>query len=112
MGYTPDGRPRGDRPGTATLPSLDVARPAGDPGPRGPPSDWDASWDGKLSPLETLRQAQLEVFRHPRRIMGWAQRSIDVAEAPLPKPLARQAKPEGHARTAQWAAFVLSGAGR
>jgi CHAT domain-containing protein len=69
-------------------------------------------WAQKQPPLEALRQAQLEVYRNPGRIQDWARRGIDVAEAPLPKPPERSAKPEGRARTAAWAAFVLSGVGR
>jgi CHAT domain-containing protein len=69
-------------------------------------------WAQKQPPLEALRQAQLEVYRNPGRIAEWAQRGIDVAEAPLPKPPERPAKPGERARTGQWAAFVLSGAGR
>jgi CHAT domain-containing protein len=68
-------------------------------------------WADKLPPLEALRQAQLEVYRNPGRIKEWAQRGIDVAEAPLPKPPAGTTKAGERARTAQWAAFVLSGAG-
>jgi CHAT domain-containing protein/tetratricopeptide (TPR) repeat protein len=69
-------------------------------------------WAEKQPPLEALRQAQLEVYRHPERIREWASRDIDVADAPLPKTPAREARPGEHARTAQWAAFLLSGAGR
>jgi CHAT domain-containing protein len=69
-------------------------------------------WVQKQPPLEALRQAQLEVYRHPGRIAEWAGRDIDVADAPLPKVPAGGARPGEHARTAQWAAFLLSGAGR
>jgi CHAT domain-containing protein/Tfp pilus assembly protein PilF len=69
-------------------------------------------WADKVPPLEALRQAQLEVYRQPGRIGEWAGREIDTTEAPLPKGPARAARPAEHARTAQWAAFLLSGAGR
>jgi CHAT domain-containing protein len=69
-------------------------------------------WAQKQPPLQALRQAQLDIYRNPQRIKDWAQRGIDVADAPLPKPPERQPKPGEQARTAQWAAFVLSGAGR
>jgi CHAT domain-containing protein len=69
-------------------------------------------WADKKPPLEALRQAQLEVYRHPGRIAEWAGRDIDITEVPLPKGPAGGARPGEHARTAQWAAFLLSGAGR
>jgi CHAT domain-containing protein/tetratricopeptide (TPR) repeat protein len=69
-------------------------------------------WAERKPPLEALRQAQLEVYRNPGHIKDWAQRGIDVAAVPLPKPPERQAKPGERARTAQWAAFLLSGPGR
>jgi CHAT domain-containing protein len=69
-------------------------------------------WAQKQPPLEALRQAQLAVYRHPGRIKEWAARGIDVADAPLPKGPTREARPAEHARTAQWAAFLLSGPGR
>jgi CHAT domain-containing protein len=69
-------------------------------------------WTQKKPPLEALRQAQLEVYRHPGRIAEWAGREFGGAEVPLPKGSGPEAKPGEHARTAQWAAFLLSGAGR
>jgi CHAT domain-containing protein len=69
-------------------------------------------WAERKPPLEALRQAQLEVYRNPGRIQDWAQRGIDVAAVPLPMPPERPAKPGERARTAQWAAFLLSGSGR
>jgi CHAT domain-containing protein len=68
-------------------------------------------WAQKKPPLEALRQAQLEVYRNPGRIAEWAGREFGGAEVPLPKGSGREAKPREHARTAQWAAFLLSGAG-
>jgi CHAT domain-containing protein len=70
-------------------------------------------WADRLPPLEALRQAQLDVYRNPGRIKEWAGRGFDFKDAPLPPPSAAgPAGPGSHARTAQWAAFVLSGAGR
>jgi CHAT domain-containing protein len=69
-------------------------------------------WAQKQPPLEALRQAQLEVYRNPGRIAEWAGREFGGAEVPLPKAPPPQAQPGEHARTAQWAAFLLSGAGR
>jgi CHAT domain-containing protein len=68
-------------------------------------------WAEKLPPLEALRQAQLDVYRNPGRIGEWAKREFDVKETPLPKKSAEADRGE-RARTAQWAAFLLSGAGR
>jgi CHAT domain-containing protein len=69
-------------------------------------------WAEKLPPLEALRQAQLDVYRNPGRIGQWAQREFDVKEKPLPPKPAPAAGQGERAKTAQWAAFVLSGAGR
>jgi CHAT domain-containing protein/tetratricopeptide (TPR) repeat protein len=69
-------------------------------------------WAQKLPPLEALRQAQLEVYHNPGRVKEWAARDIDVADAPLPKAAAGVPRPAERARTAQWAAFLLSGPGR
>jgi CHAT domain-containing protein len=68
-------------------------------------------WAEKLPPLEALRQAQLDVYRNPDRISEWAKREFDLKEKPLPPQAAAAGKGE-RARTAQWAAFLLSGAGR
>jgi CHAT domain-containing protein/tetratricopeptide (TPR) repeat protein len=69
-------------------------------------------WSDKQAPLEALRQAQLDVYYHPGRIKEWSKRAFDVTEAPLGKPAVSASGRDGRARTAQWAAFVLSGAGR
>jgi CHAT domain-containing protein len=69
-------------------------------------------WAQKLPPLEALRQAQLAVYRHPERIREWAAREIDTTDVPLPKVPAGAPRRAERARTAQWAAFLLSGPGR
>jgi CHAT domain-containing protein len=68
-------------------------------------------WAEKLPTLEALRQAQLDIYRNPGRIGAWAKREFDVKETPLPRKPAEANRGE-RARTAQWAAFLLSGAGR
>jgi CHAT domain-containing protein len=69
-------------------------------------------WSDKQAPLEALRQAQLDVYYHPGRIEEWSKRAFDASEAPLGKPAVAASGRDARARTAQWAAFVLSGAGR
>jgi CHAT domain-containing protein len=69
-------------------------------------------WADRQGPLAALRQAQLDVYHNPGRIREWARREFDVTEAPLRKPAAGAARPGDRARTAQWAAFVLSGVNR
>jgi CHAT domain-containing protein len=70
-------------------------------------------WADRLPPLEALRQAQLEVYRNPGLIKDWAERGFDLTEAPVrSRPAAEATRPAQRARTAQWAAFLLSGAGR
>lgn len=88
-------------------------------------------WEERMPPLEALRQAQLAVYRHPERIEQAASRgrpsgstasASPVASGPTrgPAPGGPVELPGGmrarsrvvHAATRQWAAFVLSGAGR
>lgn len=68
-------------------------------------------WIEKKSPLESLRLAQLHLYRHPEQIPALAKlRGIDFAERDLPK--VTLPPPTGRtAPTSQWAAFVLSGLG-
>jgi CHAT domain-containing protein/Tfp pilus assembly protein PilF len=72
-------------------------------------------WDDSQSPMEALRQAQLEIYRHPDKIAELAkglrgkfevvQSSSDEQEMPKPGS-------DGKAHPRYWAAFVLSGPGR
>lgn len=67
-------------------------------------------WVGNLSPLESLRQAQLYIYRHPEAV--GLSRGPDLDKSvPLPKGTAEKPT-SATARTRQWAAFVLSGSGR
>jgi CHAT domain-containing protein len=70
-------------------------------------------WDRKLPPVEALRLAQLEIYRHPERIAALAdgfRGNFAVvpgsAEPPLPPDV------DGKAHPRLWAAFTLSGPGR
>jgi CHAT domain-containing protein len=70
-------------------------------------------WGEKKQPLEALREAQLEVYRNPERIGEWARRDFGNTEESLAQgPTSAVTRPGARARTRQWAAFVLSGAGR
>ena len=90
-------------------------------------------WRKEMPPLEALRQAQLAIYRHPELIRLVATRgpTFDApvspcgpvaATAPTRGPVSAEATelPDGghirprppHAPTKQWAAFILSGAGR
>jgi CHAT domain-containing protein/tetratricopeptide (TPR) repeat protein len=73
---------------------------------------YEKLWAEKKSPLEALREAQLEVYRNPGRIAEWSKREFSATEVALPKLPAATPKAGARARTAQWAAFVLSGVGR
>jgi CHAT domain-containing protein/tetratricopeptide (TPR) repeat protein len=69
-------------------------------------------WVDKLPPLEALRRAQLYLYHHPEAIPELAKRrGLDFAETELPKVTAVPKKGQ-HAKTRQWAAFVLSGVGK
>jgi CHAT domain-containing protein len=76
-------------------------------------------WKKKLPRLEALRQAQLNVLRHPERLEerrqalrdDLAKRGLEVAE-PRPLPTGgRDSRPENANRSHPqlWAAFILSG---
>jgi CHAT domain-containing protein len=70
-------------------------------------------WADKLPPREGLRRAQLTLYRHPELIGALAtKRGADFTETDLPAVAAPAPAAGPTARTSQWAAFVLSGAGR
>jgi CHAT domain-containing protein len=74
--------------------------------------------DQRLPPIEALRRAQLELYRHPELIPAWAK---GEQRAPgKPRPAATPPPPEtppelltsdGRAPIRLWAAFTLSGLG-
>jgi CHAT domain-containing protein len=70
-------------------------------------------WDKDLPPVEALRQAQLEIYRHPEKIPelaeGFRGKFVEVpgTEGAAVKPGA-----DGKAHPRLWAAFTLSGPGR
>jgi CHAT domain-containing protein len=70
-------------------------------------------WEKDLPPLEALRQAQLDIYRHPEKIpelaAGFRGKFVEVPgteEAP------GKATADGKAHPRLWAAFTLSGPGR
>jgi CHAT domain-containing protein len=70
-------------------------------------------WVEKRPPREALRRAQLTLYRHPELIGTLAQkRGADFTETDLPAVAAAPSAAGPTAKTSQWAAFVLSGAGR
>jgi CHAT domain-containing protein/tetratricopeptide (TPR) repeat protein len=70
-------------------------------------------WDKDLPPVEALRQAQLEIYRHPDRIAALAEgfrgplKEVPGTGDEVPRPGA-----DGKAHPWLWAAFTLSGPGR
>jgi CHAT domain-containing protein len=71
-------------------------------------------WDKNLTPIESLRQAQLEVYRNPGKVAEWAkgfrgkfERVPDAGDVVEVKP-----GKDGKAHPVYWAAFTLSGPGR
>jgi tetratricopeptide (TPR) repeat protein/CHAT domain-containing protein len=74
-------------------------------------------WVEKKPPLAALREAQLYLYRHPEQIASLAaKRGVNFANPQaLPADEVVNAKPQAagkRAKVSQWAAFVLSGAGR
>jgi CHAT domain-containing protein len=70
-------------------------------------------WVDRLGPREALRRAQLALYRHPELIGTLApKRGADFTETALPAVAATPPAAGPTAPTSQWAAFVLSGAGR
>jgi CHAT domain-containing protein len=70
-------------------------------------------WADRLPPAEALRRAQLTLYRRPDLVAALAQkRGADFAETDLPRAAAAAPAAGPTATTSQWAAFVLSGAGR
>ena len=69
-------------------------------------------WQKDLPPIEALRQAQLEIYRHPDKIPELAKdfRS-GFEEAPGSGEEIKPSK-DGKAHPRLWAAFTLSGPGR
>jgi anti-sigma factor RsiW len=69
-------------------------------------------WEKDLPPIEALRQAQLEIYRHPERIAALAEGFRGKFEE-VPGSGA-EVKPgaDGKAHPRLWAAFTLSGPGR
>ena len=68
-------------------------------------------WDRGLSPLESLRQAQLEMYRNPNLLANDSDRTFkEVAGSPTAKRTMNTTR--GSTRTALWAGFVLSGNGQ
>jgi len=67
-------------------------------------------WVKNLSAMESLRQAQLDIYRNPDKIAAWAKEfggEPGGDESAEPKPVAG-----GKSHPKKWAAFVLSGPGR
>jgi CHAT domain-containing protein len=73
----------------------------------------------RLSPLEALRRAQLDLYRHPELIPSWSRGEARAPGKPRPAttPPPADTPPElvtsaGRAPIKLWAAFTLSGLGR
>ncbi len=70
-------------------------------------------WGEQMPPLEALRQAQLQIYRHPELIDALASSRGPAFDQPAPLAAGGGRKSDSAtAPTRQWAAFVLSGAGR
>jgi CHAT domain-containing protein/Tfp pilus assembly protein PilF len=75
--------------------------------------------DQRLPPIEALRRAQLDLYRHPELIPAWARGEQRAPGKPRPAttPPPPETPPElvtsaGRAPIRLWAAFTLSGTGR
>jgi CHAT domain-containing protein len=70
-------------------------------------------WEKNLSPMESLRQAQLELYRNPGKIIEWAKgfRGKFEEVAGVGEVEVKPSK-NGKAHPLLWAAFTLSGPGR
>jgi CHAT domain-containing protein len=70
-------------------------------------------WQKDLPPIEALRQAQLEIYRHPDKIPELAKgfrgkfQEVPGSGEEMPRP-----GKDGKAHPRLWAAFILSGPGR
>jgi CHAT domain-containing protein len=73
-------------------------------------------WEQGLPPMEALRQAQLEIYRHPQRIAEWSKEFRGKFEvvpgSPVTPPAEIKPNPDGTTPAFFWAAFSLSGPGR
>jgi CHAT domain-containing protein len=70
-------------------------------------------WEKELAPAEALRQAQLELYRHPDKVPEWAAGLRGkFVEVPGTEAGTAPPGPDGKAHPRLWAAFVLSGPGR
>jgi CHAT domain-containing protein/Tfp pilus assembly protein PilF len=67
-------------------------------------------WDKELPPIEALRQAQLEIYRHPEKIAGLAADFRGkFMEVPGTGETTLKTEADGKAHPRLWAAFTLSG---
>jgi CHAT domain-containing protein len=70
-------------------------------------------WEKDLPPVEALRQAQLEIYRHPEKIPELAEGFRGkFAEVPGTEEAPVKPGADGKAHPRLWAAFTLSGPGR
>jgi tetratricopeptide (TPR) repeat protein len=70
-------------------------------------------WDKDLPPIEALRQAQLDIYRHPEKIPELAAEFRGkFVEVPGTEEAPVQPAADGKAHPRLWAAFTLSGLGR
>lgn len=68
-------------------------------------------WEKNLTPIEALRQAQLEVYRNPGKIGTLAEGFRGQFEE-VPGAIGRVESADGKTHPRHWAAFTLSGPGR
>jgi CHAT domain-containing protein len=70
-------------------------------------------WDKDMAPVEALRQAQLDIYRHPEKIPELAEGFRGkFVEVPGTEETPVKATADGKAHPRLWAAFTLSGPGR